>query len=65
MVEVAIYKGDHLLIEGPIEQCADVLGVKVKSIKWHLTESAQKRKKLEKAKYYNRSIHVVVLDEYE
>lgn len=55
--QVAIYKGDTLLCEGTVRQCAKTLNVQIRTIKFYLTPSYMKR--LEQRKNLDKSRFVV------
>lgn len=57
--EVTIYRGDTLLCEGTVRECAKLLGVKVKTIKFYLSPAYERR--LSGRRNLNKSTMVVRL----
>lgn len=38
-----VYKGDEIIANGTLEQCARALGVKRSTVQWYATPSARKK----------------------
>lgn len=45
MKEYAVYRGEQMLAVGTLEDCAEVLGVKPKTVLYYATPTYQKRTK--------------------
>lgn len=53
--QVAVYQGDEMVCLGTVEECAEELGVRPKTIRYYLTPTYQRRydayKRPERARY--------------
>ena len=58
MRELAVYKGDEMLVMGTVQECAETLGVVPDTVRYYTYPSYQERIKERQARGYGEDVRV-------